>query len=340
MTDSIQDIDLLDASSDLKTVIGIIGTVAIRLSTIISLGELYESSQFKLSSNTDGDEQKSLDVIADHEYFEALKGSPVAAYVSEERENSTILNEEGSLLLAIDPLDGSSNIETNLSIGSIFSIREFSNGANKKDAKEQFLRPGTEQIAAGYVIFGPQTILVVTTGNGVLQYVLNREKKQFLLTKRGIKIPVDTQEYAVNASNARHWSKPMRLYIEDSNAGEVGPRDVNFNMRWVASLVAETHRILTRGGIFIYPADSRKTYEVGRLRMVYECAPIAFLIEQAGGGATNCIERILEQPSLSLHARTPFAFGSINETARLQSYHDLPKEEISPLFGRRGLFSS
>ena len=340
MTDSLQNIDLLDASSDLKIVIGIIGMVAIRLSTIISLGDLHENSQIELSSNTDGDEQKSLDVIADCEYFEALKGSPVAAYVSEEREGLTILNDKGSLLLAIDPLDGSSNIETNLSIGSIFSIRGYSAGSNKNDIKDQFLRPGSEQMAAGYIIFGPQTILVVTTGNGVLQYVLNREKKQFLLAKHGIKIPADTQEYAVNASNARHWSKPMRLYIEDSNAGEAGPRDVNFNMRWVASLVAETHRILSRGGIFIYPADSRKTYEVGRLRMVYECAPIAFLIEQAGGGATNCIDRILDQPILSLHARTPFAFGSINETTRLQSYHELPKEETSPLFGRRGLFSS
>ncbi len=340
MTDSIKNIDLLDASSDLKIVIGIIGMVAIRLSTIISLGDLHENSQVEISSNTDGDEQKSLDVIADREYFEALKGSPVLAYVSEEREDLTIINDRGSLLLAIDPLDGSSNIDTNLSIGSIFSIREHGVDTNKKSIEEQFLQPGNRQIAAGYIIFGPQTILVVTTGNGVFQFVLNRETRQFLLTKEGIQIPVDTQEYAVNASNARHWSKAMRLYIEDSNAGEVGPRDVNFNMRWVASLVAETHRILSRGGIFIYPSDSRKTYESGRLRMVYECAPIALLIEQAGGGATNCIDRILDQPSNSLHARTPFAFGSINETARLQAYHDLPKEETSPLFGRRGLFSN
>ena len=340
MTDSLQNIDLLDASSDLKIVLGIIGMVAIRLSTIISLGDLHENSQIELSSNTDGDEQNSLDVIADCEYFKALKGSPVAAYVSEEREDLTIINDGGSLLLAIDPLDGSSNIDTNLSIGSIFSIREYGADSNKKSIEEQFLQPGNKQIAAGYIIFGPQTIMVVTTGNGVFQFVLNREMRQFLPTKQGIQIPADTQEYAVNASNARHWSKAMRLYIEDSNAGEVGPRDVNFNMRWVASLVAETHRILSRGGIFIYPSDSRKTYESGRLRMVYECAPIALLIEQAGGGATNCVDRILDQPANSLHARTPFAFGSINETARLQAYHDLPKEETSPLFGRRGLFSS
>ena len=340
MADSIKDIDLIEASSDLKTVIGIIAEVGIRLSKIISLGDLHEATDLKLSSNSDGDQQKSLDLIADSEYFKALKSSPVAGYVSEEKEDLIVLNETGSLLLAIDPLDGSSNIETNLSIGSIFSIREYRIGKKEKNISEQFLSPGSKQVAAGYIIFGPQTILVITTGNGVLQYVLNRESKQFILTKEKIKIPPDTQEYAVNASNARHWSKAMRLYIEDSNAGEIGPRDVNFNMRWIASLVAETHRILTRGGIFIYPADSRKTYEDGRLRMLYECAPIAFLIEQAGGGATNCVDRILDQTAQSLHARTPFAFGSINETARLQAYHDLPKEEASPLFGRRGLFSN
>ena len=340
MSDSIKDIDLIEASSDLKVVLGIIADVGIRLSKIISLGELYGTKSLELGLNSDGDCQKSLDVIADREYFQSLKNSPVAAYVSEEQENLVIMNEAGSLLLAIDPLDGSSNIETNMSIGSIFSIRKYRPDKEKKNMNSQFLRPGSEQIAAGYIIFGPQTILVLTTGNGVSQYVLNHQMKQFLLTKEKIKIPVDTQEYAVNASNARHWSKAMRLYIEDSNAGEIGPRDVNFNMRWVASLVAETHRILSRGGIFIYPADNRKTYEVGRLRMLYECAPIAFLIEQAGGGATNCIDRILDKPALSIHARTPFAFGSINETIRLQAYHTSPKEETSPLFGTRGLFSN
>ena len=340
MPDSLKNIDLLDASSDLRTVINILGQVAINLSNIISLGDLYGTGDVKLNLNADGDAQKSLDVIADREYFKALQSSPVVAYVSEEREDLTIINEAGSLLLAIDPLDGSSNIETNLSIGSIFSIRECTVAASQTKIVEQFLQSGNNQIAAGYIIFGPQTIFVLTTGKGVLQYVLDRESKQFLLTKKEIKIPVDTQEYAVNASNARHWSKPMRLYIEDSNAGEIGPRDVNFNMRWVASLVAETHRILSRGGIFIYPADNRKAYEVGRLRMVYECAPIAFLIEQAGGGATNCIDRILDQPAAAIHSRTPFAFGSTNEIARLQAYYDLPKEEKSPLFGQRGLFNS
>ena len=194
MTDSIQDIDALCESSDLKTVISIIGEVAIRLSTIISLGDLYVTNDTKVGLNFDGDEQKSLDLIADHEYFNALKASPVAAYVSEEREDVTVMNKSGTLLLAIDPLDGSSNIETNLSIGSIFSIREYKPGSLSKNISEQFLLPGHYQIAAGYIIFGPQTILVVTTGNGVLQYVLNWQARQFLLTKSSINVPVRSEE--------------------------------------------------------------------------------------------------------------------------------------------------
>ena len=203
-----------------------------------------------------------------------------------------------------------------------------------------FLAPGSLQIAAGYVIFGPQTMFVVTFGNGVKTFILDRKKNIFIDSKLETLIPADTREYAVNASNARHWDKRMKNYIDDSIAGKSGPRGIDFNMRWVASLVAETHRILSRGGIFIYPADSRKGYEKGRLRMVYECAPIAFLIEQAGGAATDSFNRILDLEVSELHERTPFAFGSRNEIARLQAYNDLPEAEVSPLFGKRGLFSN
>tara|TARA_B100001250_G_C19555812_1_gene681095 strand:- start:277 stop:813 length:537 start_codon:yes stop_codon:yes gene_type:complete len=177
-------------------------------------------------------------------------------------------------------------------------------------------------------------------GSGILTYVLDRVKNIFVESKKEISIPADTREYAINASNARHWEKRMKNYIDDSIAGKSGPRGIDFNMRWVASLVAETHRILSRGGIFIYPADSRKGYEKGRLRMVYECAPIAFLIEQAGGSATDCCNRILDLSVEDLHQRTPFAFGSKNEIARLQAYNDLPEAEVSPLFRNRGLFNS
>ena len=252
------------------------------------------------------------------------------------------LGGKGTLALAIDPLDGSSNIDTNVSIGSIFSIRSLPSNydLNQNNAQQIFLSPGSEQLAAGYIIFGPQTVMVFTVGNGVLTYIFDRVKKIFIESKKEISIPADTREYAINASNARHWDKRMKNYIDDSIAGKSGPRGIDFNMRWVASLVAETHRILSRGGIFIYPADSRKGYEKGRLRMVYECAPIAFLIEQAGGAATDSFNRILDLSVEELHQRTPFAFGSKNEIARLQAYNDLPESEVSPLFRKRGLFSN
>ena len=334
--------DILTNSEDLKSVIVNIAEVACNLSRIISLGDTCNALNETIGTNSDGDNQRNLDVIADRAYFEKLQNTAVRFYASEEKDKVIEINPDGTLGVAIDPLDGSSNIDTNLSIGSIFSIRKLEEPKKSKDRNWEngFLSPGKKQLAAGYIIFGPQTLMVLTTGKGVQQFVLDRENKHFVLTRKAVEIPEDTREYAVNASNIRHWSKPVKKYIEDSNAGEIGPRGANFNMRWVASLVAETHRILSRGGIFIYPADDRKNYSSGRLRMVYECAPIAYLIEQAGGSATDCINRILDIPAQDLHSRTPFAFGSRNEVARLQAYHDLPDEEISPLFRRRGLFNS
>ena len=321
----INELELLGSFTELNIVISKIAGVSIYLSDIISRGDTEDALGVLTGTNSDGDSQTSLDMIADKAYCEMLKKSFVKYYASEERDEVLQLNEDGILSVAIDPLDGSSNIDTNSSIGSIFSIRKFESiSINKNYSKsDQFLMPGYEQIAAGYIIFGPQTILVVSTGSGVLQFVLNRLLGKFFIKKNNLIIPNDTQEYGINASNVRYWSKPMKKYIEDCNAGETGPRGSNFNMRWVGSLVAETHRILTRGGIFIYPADNRQNYELGRLRMVYECAPIAFLIEQAGGAATNCIDRILDISAQSLHARTPFAFGSINEISRLKEYHDM-----------------
>ncbi|MEE2774095.1 MAG: class 1 fructose-bisphosphatase [Pseudomonadota bacterium] len=342
MSDSILDVDAIGGNQSVKSVILKIAEVAIFLSDVISLGDLRGSLFKSTGTNADGDDQKELDVIADRAYLEAMQQSEVRFYASEEQDEVLELNDSGAVALAIDPLDGSSNIDTNVSIGSIFSLRNISDGSDDDPhfKRNQFFGPGSEQIAAGYIIFGPQTLLVLTTGDGVQQFVLDREKRTFLLVRSRLNIPTNTHEYAVNASNYRHWSKPVRQYIEDSNAGEVGPRGSNFNMRWIASLVAETHRILTRGGIFIYPSDSRKKYRSGRLRMVYECAPIAFLVEQANGSATDCINRLLDLPVEALHARSPFAFGSSNEVARLQAYHDLPENETSPLFRRRGLFES
>ena len=286
-------------------------------------------------TNSDGDGQKALDVLADDLFREALETASVRHYASEEQEEVLTLNAQGTLAVAIDPLDGSSNIDVNVSIGTIFSI--FPAAAT---ADESFLRRADEQVAAGYIIYGPQCALVACWGRGVHLYVLDARTRAFVLVRSGQTIPTDSNEFSINASNYRHWTASVRAYIDDCVAGTDGPRDRNFNMRWVASLVAETHRILTRGGIFLYPADDRKGYDRGRLRHVYECAPIAKLICEAGGGATDGSEPILAQTPTRLHERTPFVFGSSAKVARVASYYDLPPAEASALFNKRGLFRS
>lgn len=285
------------------------------------------------AANGEGEGQKALNLLADDLFETALKKAGVRWYVSQEHPDSRMLNPTGCLAVALDPLDGASNIDTNVSIGTIFSIYRATT-----DARSSFLRPASEQIAAGYVIYGPRTCLMVTFGDGTQMYTLNAETGRFELTQDRIQLPRESKEFAINASNYRHWAQPVRAYIDDCLAGTEGPREKNFNMRWIASLVAEAHRILMRGGIFLYPADRRKGYEEGRLRMLYECAPIAFLIEQAGGGATDGCEPILRAQAGHLHQRTPFVFGSVEMVDRVATYHDLPETEVSALFGNRGLF--
>jgi fructose-1,6-bisphosphatase I len=309
--------------------------VAAVLARRIARGGLDENLAHAAGTNTDGDAQKALDVIADEAFMTALKGGAVRHYASEEQDTVVILNPEGQFALAIDPLDGSSNIDTNVSIGTIFGIYPA-----EEDPNASFLRSGRDLLAAGYAIFGPQCAFIITTGHGVLKYVLEPETQKFLFTGIIKNIPADSKEYAINASNYRHWAAPIRAYIDDRVAGNEGPLEQNFNMRWIASLVAETHRILARGGIFLYPGDARPGYANGRLRYVYECAPIAFLIEQAGGRATDGQQPVLDATPTTLHARTPFVFGSTNKVARVATYHDLPHEETSALFGTRGLFRS
>ncbi len=329
----------LDASpaiaADVGAVLRAVAEVTGRLSAAISRGELFGAFGAEVGRNSDGDTQKALDVMADEAFAAALAALPVRWYASEERESAEILAPDGRLAVAIDPLDGSSNIDVNVSIGTIFSVVEAG-----ETAEESFLRPGRGQLAAGYAVYGPQTALVLAHAEGVALFVLDREHGTFLLAREGLKIPETASEFAINASNYRHWSKPVRAYIDDCLSGIDGPRGKNFNMRWVASLVAETHRVLMRGGIFLYPSDRRPGYERGRLRMVYECAPIAFVVEKAGGRATDGTDPILDQSPADLHARTPFVFGSAEKVARVAAYHDLPPSEVSPLFGKRGLFSA
>lgn len=319
--------------AELYPVMTTLCSVAVTVADIIARGPLGQALGAAVGENTDGDQQKALDVLADEMFADGLKSAGVRYYASEEQDEVVELDPQGGLALAIDPLDGSSNIDVNVSIGTIFSIFPAKDGA-----EESFLRPASEQIAGGYIIYGPQTGLVVTFGNGTQYYVLDRETGTFTLVSERVSIPQTSREFAINASNYRHWSKPVRAYIDDCLAGTEGPREENFNMRWVASLVAETHRILSRGGVFLYPGDARKGYERGRLRMVYECAPIAFVIEQAEGRATDGCDPILGNQADALHARTPLVFGSSENVARVSAYHDLPDQEVNALFGSRGLF--
>ncbi|WP_410216841.1 class 1 fructose-bisphosphatase [Paracoccus sp. (in: a-proteobacteria)] len=301
------------------------------LSRIIRKGGAGLSTQ--IGTNSDGDDQKALDVQADALFMKALQTAGLRWYASEEQEVPVAMQSDAALALAIDPLDGSSNIDTNVSIGTIFAIYPA-----EDDAEATFLRPARDLLAGGYIIYGPRCSLMVSFGQGVQAYVLNPDTHRFELTQGRLAMPDCSFEFAINASNYRHWPRPIRAYIDDCLAGADGPRAQNFNMRWIASLVAEAHRILMRGGIFLYPADGRQGYERGRLRMLYECAPIAFLIEQAGGRATDGALPILDARITSLHGRTPFVFGSADKVDRVAAYHDLPEAEVSALFGHRGLF--
>lgn len=299
----------------------------------IARGEIDQDLSQAAGTNTGGDDQKALDVIADEAFMKALKGSKIKYYASEEQDIVEELNADGIYGLAIDPLDGSSNIDTNVSIGTIFGIYPI-----KDEAEATFLRPGRDLVAAGYAIFGPQLSIMVSFGDGILKFMFDPDEKKFVQVDAPTGISNDKPEFAINSSNYRHWPTPIRAYIDDLLVGEEGPRGRNFNLRWVASLVAETHRILTRGGIFLYPGDKRKGYARGRLRLVYECAPMAFLVENAGGKATDGCDPILDLVPDELHARCPLVFGGEEEVMRVASYFDAPNEENSALFGERGLF--
>jgi fructose-1,6-bisphosphatase I len=289
------------------------------------------------TSNRDGDPQKKLDLLAHHVFIEALRHGSVAAVLSEESPRAIALDPTGSFAVAIDPLDGSSNINSNVSIGTIFGI--YPALANAQEPEEHFTRLGQEQIAAGFVIYGPQTSIVFSSGCGSHVFTFDRRIETFRLAVPRLVIPTDSNEYAVNASNYRHWDDAVRTYIDDCLQGTNGPLCRDHNMRWIASLVADAYRILIRGGVFLYPADQRRGYNNGRLRLIYEASPIAFVVEQAGGSATNTLRRILEIRPQGLHARTPIVFGSPAVVQRIDRYHTDPhfSAERNPLFFSRGL---
>jgi len=273
--------------------------------------------------NVQGEIQKKLDIIANDVLIEANEwGGHLAAMASEEMDSIYVVPNrypQGEYLLLFDPLDGSSNIDVNVSIGTIFSVLVKPEG--HAVTEQDFLQTGSRQVAAGYCVYGPQTTLVLTVGAGVAMFTLDREQGSFMLTQEQVRIPEETQEFAINMSNMRHWAPPVRRYIDECLAGTEGPRGKDFNMRWIASMVADVHRILTRGGVFLYPWDQREPNKPGKLRLMYEANPMGWLVEQAGGSATNGQQRIMDIKPDKLHERVSVILGSKNEVERVTRYH-------------------
>jgi len=309
--------------ADLRLLIEVVARACKMIGFYVGKGALGGMLGSANTENVQGEVQKKLDVISNEIILEANEwGGNLAAMASEELEEiHPIPNRypKGQYLLMFDPLDGSSNIDVNVSIGTIFSVLRCPDGV--EPTEQSFLQPGTQQVAAGYAVYGPQTVLVLTTGHGVNCFTLDREMGSWVLTQSDIRIPVETREYAINASNARHWYPPITRYVDELIAGKDGPRQEDFNMRWIASMVADVHRILTRGGIFMYPADKRDPSKPGKLRLMYEANPMAFIIEQAGGAATNGEKRILDIQPAKLHERVAVLLGSKNEVDRVTRYH-------------------
>ena len=309
---------------ELRLLIEVVARACKSISQAVNKGALGDVMGSAGSENVQGEVQKKLDIIANEVLIEANEwGGHLAAMASEEMDSIYVVPNrypQGEYLLMFDPLDGSSNIDVNVSIGTIFSVLKKPEGEHGVQEND-FLQAGNRQVAAGYCVYGPQTTLVLTVGDGVVMFTLDREQGSFVLTEENVTIPQDTQEFAINMSNMRHWDEPVKRYIDECLAGKEGTRGKNFNMRWVASMVADVHRILTRGGVFLYPWDKREPEKAGKLRLMYEANPMSWLIEQAGGAATNGRQRILDIEPTKLHERVSVILGSKNEVERVTGYH-------------------
>ncbi|MDO8718797.1 MAG: class 1 fructose-bisphosphatase [Polaromonas sp.] len=310
--------------SQLRLLLEVVARACKSISQAVNKGALGSAMGSAESENVQGEVQKKLDIIANEVLIEANEwGGHLAAMASEEMDSIYLVPNrypQGEYLLMFDPLDGSSNIDVNVSIGTIFSVLKKPEGDHGVEESD-FLQPGNKQVAAGYCVYGPQTTLVLTVGDGVAMFTLDREQGSFVLTEEHVTIPADTQEFAINMSNMRHWDEPVKRYIGECLEGKEGPRGKDFNMRWIASMVADVHRILTRGGVFLYPWDKREPEKAGKLRLMYEANPMSWLIEQAGGAATNGKQRILDIQPTKLHERVSVMLGSKNEVERVTAYH-------------------
>ena len=320
-------------------------TAAVKaISAVATKGALEGNTGSLDTTNVQGEVQKPLDVLTNEIMLQHNEWSGlVAGMASEELEQPYDIPAEyqrGRYLLLFDPLDGSANIDFNVAVGTIFSVLDYGQDAPPREA--DYLQPGTRQVAAGYAIYGPATVMVLTVGQGTHGFTLDREIGNFILTHPNLQVPEETDQFAINASNERFWEPPMQRYVEECKAGKTGPRGRDFNMRWIASMVADVHRILIRGGVFSYPRDN-KSNQGGRLRLMYEANPMALLIEQAGGAASTGRGRILDEQPQGLHQRIPVVLGSKHEVERIERYHrefdaGTDKPFVSPLFNERSLF--
>ena len=312
------------ATGDLTGLLNDVISACKKIANLVNRSSILGLEGYASSNNVQGEHQKKLDILTNDVVVEHLNWTGhLAAMVSEEIDDIITIPDDypkGKYLLCFDPLDGSSNVDINLSVGTIFSVLRCPEDI-KKPSHEHFLQKGTEQVCAGFCVYGPSTMLILTTGFGVNGFTLDREVGEFILTHPNMQIPEDTAEFAINMSNQRYWQSPVKRYIDECVQGVDGVRDKNFNMRWNASMVAEVYRILTRGGIFMYPLDSRIAQQGGKLRLMYEANPMSFIIEQAGGVSSTGTQRIMDLQPESIHQRVPVFLGSKNEVERVVSYH-------------------
>lgn len=312
------------ATGDLTGLLNDVISACKKIANLVNRSSILGLEGYASSNNVQGEHQKKLDILTNDVMVEHLNWTGhLAAMVSEEVDDIISISEDypkGKYLLCFDPLDGSSNVDINLSVGTIFSVLRCPEDI-KKPSHEHFLQKGTEQVCAGFCVYGPSTMLILTTGFGVNGFTLDREVGEFILTHPNMQIPEDTAEFAINMSNQRYWQSPVKRYIDECVQGVDGVREKNFNMRWNASMVAEVYRILTRGGIFMYPLDSRIAQQGGKLRLMYEANPMSFIIEQAGGVSSTGTQRIMDLQPESIHQRVPVFLGSKNEVERVVSYH-------------------
>jgi fructose-1,6-bisphosphatase I/sedoheptulose-1,7-bisphosphatase len=340
------------ASGDLNALMLDVSLACKAIARIVSFGELGDSfapapKPAAGAVNVQGEVQKPLDVLSNEIFIRMNEWSGhLAGMASEEMEAPKQIPSSyprGKYLLVFDPLDGSSNIDVNVSVGSVFSILRAPQelvDSGRDVIEADFLQPGATQVAAGYALYGPTTMLVLSVGNGVAGFTLNPNLGEFVLTHPNIRVPVDTHEFAINSSNSRFWEPPVKRYVDECLAGKTGPRGKDFNTRWIASMVAEAHRILMRGGVFLYPRDTKEPSKNGRLRLLYEANPIGFVIEQAGGRASTGRQPMLGVKPTELHQRIGLVFGSKNEVERIERYHHDPatRDPGTPLFAERSLF--